>query len=234
MPDPVNLAYARASRRLRGAVAAAVAQRHDAPRDDIVSELVALGLSDDEVCDEVVTFSLTGYDSVSEALAWTLMLRGRPPGRGRRGGGRRPGARHRGAARIAAACTRPRGCSGGSPWARTRFPAAPTVPGGAKVYLCPWLVHRDPRLWDEPLRFDPARFAPGARSERERYSYFPFGGGSHVCIAETLAMAQVVAVVETITAAHHLAAANGPAAPIGGLTLSPDPGLRVRSAGARA
>ena len=233
VPDPANLAYARASRRLRSAVAAAVAERREAPRDDIVSELVGLGLSDDEVCDEVVTFSLTGYDSVSEALAWTLMLvADRPDVADAVAAGDR--ALATAALRESLRLYPPTWLFGRIAVGPDTLPSGATVPGGAKVYLCPWLVHRDPRLWDDPLRFDPARFAPGARSERERYSYFPFGGGSHVCIAETLAMAQVVAVVETITAAHHLAGSNGPAAPVGGLTLSPDPGLRVRSAGARS
>ena len=233
VPDPANLTYARATRRLRGAVDAAIAERRESPRDDIVSELIEIGLGDDEARDEVVTFSLTGYDSVSEALAWTLMLvAGRPDV---------ADAVAAGDGELATAVLRESLRLYPPTWLFARIavdtdtlPSGATLSAGAKVYLCPWLVHRDPHLWDEPLAFDPARFAPGARGERERYAYFPFGGGSHVCIAETLAMAQVTAVLETITAAHHLAPAGGPAAPVGGLTLSPDPGLRVRSAGARA
>ncbi len=233
LPGPTNVTYARATRRLRVAVAAAIAQRRSAPRDDIVSELVGVGLSDEEVSDEVITFSLTGYDSVSEALAWTLMLVAERPDVA--------DAVAAGDGALATDVVRESLRLYPPTWLFARIvveddtlPSGARLPAAAKVYLCPWVVHRDPRLWEDPERFDTARFAPDARGERQRYAYFPFGGGSHVCIAETLAMAQVVAVLETITAAHRLTAVGDPAEPVGGLTLSPHPGLRVRSAGARS
>jgi cytochrome P450 len=233
VPGSANVTYARATRSLRDAVAIAIAERRSAPRDDIVSELVGVGLSDEEVSDEVITFSLTGYDSVSEALAWTLMLvAGRPDVADAVAGG--DGALATAAVRESLRLYPPTWLFARIAVAEDMLPSGARLPAAAKVYLCPWVVHRDPRLWEDPERFDPSRFAPDARGERERYAYFPFGGGSHVCIAETLAMAQVVAVLETITAAHRLTTVGGPAAPLGGLTLSPHPGLRVRSAGVRS
>ena len=52
--------------------------------------------------------------------------------------------------------------------------------------MSPWFTHRDPRLWDEPERFDPDRWdardgrhpAPGA--------YFPYSAGPYGCPAESL------------------------------------------------
>ena len=49
------------------------------------------------------------------------------------------------------------------------------------------VVHRDPRFWDDPLRFDPGRFTKEAKANRPKLAYFPFGAGSRQCIGEGLA-----------------------------------------------
>ena len=36
-----------------------------------------------------------------------------------------------------------------------------SIPRGANVLLSPWVVHRDPRLWEAPDEFRPQRFAGG-------------------------------------------------------------------------
>ena len=61
------------------------------------------------------------------------------------------------------------------------------VPVGATLLAPQYAVHRDPRWFAEPDRFDPGRFAPEAKTGRPRYAYFPFAGGSRQCIAEGLA-----------------------------------------------
>jgi cytochrome P450 len=61
------------------------------------------------------------------------------------------------------------------------------LPAKAIVFLAPWVVHRDPRWWPDPLRFDPDRFVPGAGEERPRFAYFPFGGGVRQCIGQLFA-----------------------------------------------
>jgi cytochrome P450 len=61
---------------------------------------------------------------------------------------------------------------------------------GATLIAPQFVVHRDPRFYPDPLRFDPERFAvdkkDGARS-RPRFAFFPFAAGSRQCIGEGLA-----------------------------------------------
>jgi cytochrome P450 len=64
------------------------------------------------------------------------------------------------------------------------------IPAGAAVVLSPYTMQRRADLWPEPERFDPDRFADGAKG-RPRYAYFPFGGGAHQCIGEHHAMTQL-------------------------------------------
>ena len=58
---------------------------------------------------------------------------------------------------------------------------------GSQLLAPQFAVHRDPRFFPDPDRFDPTRFTAEAKSSRPRNSYFPFGGGSRQCIAEGLA-----------------------------------------------
>jgi len=76
--------------------------------------------------------------------------------------------------------------------------AGTTLPQGAVVLVCPWVIHRDPRWWPNPEQFDPDRWAEGTASERPRWSYFPFGGGSRSCIGEAFAWMEAILVTATI------------------------------------
>jgi cytochrome P450 len=65
------------------------------------------------------------------------------------------------------------------------------------------VVHRDPRFWPDPEKFDPLRFADDGKSSngkaaRPRFSYYPFGAGSRQCIGEGLAWMEGVFSLATI------------------------------------
>jgi cytochrome P450 len=66
------------------------------------------------------------------------------------------------------------------------------------VLLSQWVTHRDARWWTDPQAFAPLRFAEDARSNRPRWAYFPFGGGSRGCIGESFAWMEAVLVLATI------------------------------------
>jgi cytochrome P450 len=59
-------------------------------------------------------------------------------------------------------------------------------------------IHHDERFYPDPERFDPSRFLNGARNERPRLAYFPFGAGSRQCIGEGLAWMEGVLTLATI------------------------------------
>ena len=70
------------------------------------------------------------------------------------------------------------------------------IPAGTPVAVFPIQVHRSPRWWSEPDRFDPERFSP-ARAEHRRhpFAWAPFGGGAHMCLGLHFAEMQVKAVL---------------------------------------
>ncbi len=84
-----------------------------------------------------------------------------------------------------------------------------TIPRGAQILASQFSVHRDPRWWPEPDRFDPTRHTPEAKAARPRYSYFPFAGGSRQCIAEGLAWMEGTLVLALIARDWQLSAPAG-------------------------
>jgi cytochrome P450 len=64
-----------------------------------------------------------------------------------------------------------------------------------------YAMHRDPRLWDDPLAFDPDRFLPERSQGRSRWQYLPFGGGPRSCVGDHFAMLEATLALATIVRA---------------------------------
>jgi cytochrome P450 len=82
------------------------------------------------------------------------------------------------------------------------------LPAGTTVLASQYTTHRDARFYPDPLRFDPERFTPEAKSARPRFSYFPFGMGPRQCIGESFAMMEAVLVLATIAQRWSLSLAS--------------------------
>lgn len=62
------------------------------------------------------------------------------------------------------------------------------IPEGGTVLLSQWVIHRDPRFYDNPLAFDPDRWKRRGRDDRPAFAYFPFSGGPRRCIGDRFAL----------------------------------------------
>ncbi|KAI0483737.1 cytochrome P450 [Xylaria cf. heliscus] len=58
------------------------------------------------------------------------------------------------------------------------------------------VVHRDPRLWEDPDKFDPERWRSG--QPKLRGSYFPFSYGPRSCTGQGLAMLEMTLTLATL------------------------------------
>lgn len=63
-----------------------------------------------------------------------------------------------------------------------------SVPIGACMLLMPYLTHRHPEFWPDPLRFDPDRWHPDQEAARHPYAYHPFAAGQRVCIGNNFSL----------------------------------------------
>lgn len=70
------------------------------------------------------------------------------------------------------------------------------MPAGTIFVVSQHLTHRDARWWPEPDRFRPTRWLePDARP---RFAYFPFGGGTRVCVGESFAWSEAIVLLATL------------------------------------
>ena len=63
-----------------------------------------------------------------------------------------------------------------------------TVPRGMIVQIPAFVIHRDPKYYPDPLKFDPDRFLPEQKEQRDPTAYMPFGAGPRNCIAMRFAL----------------------------------------------
>ena len=104
------------------------------------------------------------------------------------------------------------------------------IPAGAIIGIIPWVIHRHRALWQDPERFDPARFAPERSSEQTRGAYIPFSAGPRFCIGASLALTEGVMVLAHVAQHYRLRLAQDrPVEPRGLLTLHPRNGIRMRA-----
>ena len=168
-------------------------------------------LSDRAICDELVLFLLAGHDTTSTALTYALWALGH-----------RPDLQERAAAEADALGDRQlthqdvprlpytvqvlhealRLCPPVAAVARTVL-ADIEVDGyrlaaGTVAVVGIYAMHRDPALWEDPLRFDPDRFSPERCTGRNRWQYLPFGGGPRRCIGDHFAMLEATLALATI------------------------------------
>jgi cytochrome P450 len=90
------------------------------------------------------------------------------------------------------------------------------LPTDTLVLYSPFLSHRDPVLWPDPQRFDPARFA----GSRPAWGFLPFGAGERTCLGTHLAR-MILRIALAPFCRGELRAVGGDPTPKAGLTLRP-------------
>lgn len=78
------------------------------------------------------------------------------------------------------------------------------IPKDTNCLIPVYYIHRDPRFWDEPEKFDPERFSKENSKGRHRFVYFPFGGGPRLCIGNNFALMEMQIIVPMLVRAFRL------------------------------
>ncbi|HEU4643593.1 MAG TPA: cytochrome P450, partial [Gemmatimonadaceae bacterium] len=224
--------------------------RSDVEHPDLLSLLLAArdaegdggGMDDRQLRDEIVTLLMAGHETTANWLTWTWyllarhphveaclhaelddVLRGRPPEPD--DVARLPYTRN-----VLSESLRLYPPA----WALERRAIADFEAGGhrirkgTQVIVSQYLVHRDPRWWHEPERFDPTRWAEPADATRPKFAYFPFGAGTRLCIGEHFAWMEAALVLATLAQRWRLRYARSqPPVPEPLITLRPRGGLPV-------
>jgi cytochrome P450 len=169
-------------------------------------------MSDKQIRDEALTLFLAGHETTANALTWTWYLLSQNPECESRMheevdrvlSGRTPGFDDFPALRYTEMVLAEAMRLYPPAWGVGRMNLEAFEIGGIEVparsicLLSPYVMHRNPAYYPDPERFDPERWTPEARQARPKFSYFPFGGGSRVCIGERFAWLEGVLILAAL------------------------------------
>ena len=82
------------------------------------------------------------------------------------------------------------------------------IPKGGIVGVSPYLMHRNPRYFENPEGFDPERWLVPDPS-RPKLAYMPFGGGPRTCIGNAFAMMELQIIVPMLLQRFQLSLVPG-------------------------
>ena len=100
------------------------------------------------------------------------------------------------------------------------------IAAGTVVSVSPWVLGRHRGMWEDPDRFDPGRFLPGA-APSSRYAYMPFGAGPRICVGAQFALTEAVIVLARLMRSFRLEFfGRGTVLPRGFVTTQPDRPVR--------
>lgn len=252
LPLPSTARFRRALRSLDAVIYRMIERRAANPSagDDLLSLL--LRATDDEtktqmspkqLRDELVTLLVAGYETSANVNAWTLYLIAQSPEADRRlheearsvlAG--RPSFEAADVERLAHAR---RAVSEGlrlypPGWFVGREALADvsigpyTVPKGSVILMSQYVMHRDPRFYDEPERFQPDRWTPEFMDRLPRGAFFPFSGGDRHCIGEGFAWQEALLILATALERWRFELVPGQHIhPEPSVTLRPNTGIRM-------
>lgn len=62
------------------------------------------------------------------------------------------------------------------------------IPPGTSLFCSTWALHRNPRVYSDPARFDPDRWSAEQAAARSPYAWLPFAAGARECVGRQLSM----------------------------------------------
>jgi pentalenene oxygenase len=199
-------------------------------RGDLLSMLMAardaetgVGLTGQELHDQVLTMYLAGSESTANAMASAFQLISEHPDIEARlhaeldtlpadQAARRAAVPHlEYTTRVTTEVLRIRTPAWLVPRVTTREAelAGQRLAPGTTLLYSPYLVHMDPNLFVEPDRFDPDRWLPERVTPAQRAAMIPFGVGNRMCIGNRFSVIEINAALAAVASRWRLRVVPG-------------------------
>lgn len=251
LPTPGNRRFRRANQRLDSFVHGIIDERRASGRDagDLLSMLLHAEdengerMSKEQLRDEVMTIVLAGHETTAIALSWTWCLLGQHPEVAAKLraelqevlGDRPPEMSDLPHLSYTDAVIKESMRLYPPAWAIGREVLEDCELGGYRIpaktqlFISQWVVHHDPRFFENPYAFDPNRWLDGLEKRLPRFAYFPFGGGPRLCIGQSFAKMEAALLLATIARKFDLTpATTREIRPQPSITLRPKGGVPMK------
>ncbi|MBD2386490.1 cytochrome P450 [Cylindrospermum sp. FACHB-282] len=250
VPLPHNLRFQKAAQQFDEIIYPIIQQRRESGEDqgDLLSMLLQIqdeegnGISDKQLRDEAVTLFIAGHETTALTMSWGLYLLSQHPEIEQKLhaelqtvlGGRTPTFADLPQLpytdRVIMEVMRlyP------PVWAMVRTAlqdceiSGYTVGAGQSIMISQWVMHRDPRYFEQPEVFNPDRWEGDLAKRIPHFAYFPFGGGSRICIGQSFTKMEAVLLLATIVQKFRLTLVpDQEIIPWPGFTLRPKYGVKM-------
>lgn len=249
-PTPTNLRFRKAIRQLDEIIYGLIDERRNGGKNagDLLSMLLHArdeegnGMSDKQLRDEVITVLLAGHETNAVALSWTWYLLSQHPEVEAKLleelqevlGERAPTVEDLPRLRYTEKVIKESMRLYPPAWAISREAIEECeiggyhVPAGTQLFIVMWLMHHDPRHFEDPEVFDPDRWGDGLVKRIPKYAYLPFGAGPRLCIGSSFAMTEATLLLATIARKFRLELLPGQQPiPQPSVTLRPKGGISM-------
>ncbi|KAI8886916.1 cytochrome P450 [Backusella circina FSU 941] len=174
-----------------------------------------LGLSDENIRDQVITFLIAGHDTTANTLAWTLYELSRNPDIQKKllqeiaDNGinhtdlptseqisnlkymqqvlKETLRKHPPLRSLGKYCKK-----------ECIVPGGYRIPADTTVEIHTYAMHRNPSVYPDPERYDPDRWTPEEEQKRSRFAWLPFSTGPRACIGMAFALQEAKTVLAMI------------------------------------
>jgi cytochrome P450 len=213
LPTPSNRAYLAARARVHEYIQGVMAQRRQLPADawpdDLLSRMMlardeetGAPMSDELLRDESITIFFAGHETTARTLAFLWHALAEHPAVAARMHAEIDEVLGDAAPTVAHLKRLPYTLGVIKETLRL-YPAAPMyardtlapdeidgvpIPTGAQMMLMPYLTHRHPDFWPDPLRFDPDRWGAEQEAQRHPFAYHPFAAGQRICLGNNFSL----------------------------------------------
>lgn len=251
IPTPDNLRFQKAVKQLDTIIYRLIQEHRESRQesDNLLSMLLNLQaedgtrMSDKQVRDEVMTLILAGHETTALALSWAWYLLAKHPEVEAKLiaelqavlAGRTPNLSDLRQLRYTEWVVLETMRLYPPIWVIPRTVKSDCEIGGYHVkkghglVASQWIVHRDERWFSEPDIFNPSRWDNDLIKRLPSFAYFPFGGGSRICIGKSFAMMEACLVLATIAQNYKFTlVSQQPVKPWASLSLRPKQHIRVR------
>ncbi len=244
-PHPGTWRMTSSARTLRAIMAELIDNRRAAggANDDLLGRLLNARdpetdqpMDEEGLIDNLSTLLLAGHETTAKALTWTLYLLARAP-------------EWQDQVRREITTVAGRSVISGEHIAELKvttrvlkesmrlYPPVPVIarvntafiragtenlPIGSNIVFPVFAIHRHKKYWEDPDRFEPDRFLPDKEKAIPRTGYMPFGAGPRICIGQSFAQVEAVALLATFVRAARFSwdGSHAPE-PISRITLRP-------------